>query len=184
MTSSDYDEVLEKAIDKIVAFMTYKGAVDVSESVEFNPMSLRQMILDDLDCFIGEATCDPVEPARFATDKELIVRYAHEVPHHNLEIAALVPLVSPVAPGDLAAIVRELNPGVSDSYESAVPESVDLPGGVCEQLSVVLDDDNDTWVTRRLKFSDVNGENFENIMDEFILLARATCKKIWEFPSQ
>jgi hypothetical protein len=186
VTATGYRALVEDATEKIVAWIVNHGAVDTGPPDPEDSMSLRMVILDDLECFVGGATCDPVEPAYFATDKELIVEYEHEVPHHHLEIAALVPLVSPVAPGDLEAIVDDLNPGVVETYVSACPGAEDIGGGQCEELSVAIAEGSrmDTWVTRRLTFHDVSGDTFDEIMNEFVALARTTCKKIWECPPQ
>lgn len=189
MTQHEYREAIDSATIKIAAWMVAHGAVDTEpdphdeDSMFGMMMELRMMYLDDLECFIGGATCDPVEPAHYATDKELIVEYEHEVPHHNLEIAALVPLVSPVSVRDLEAIVDELNPGVVDSYVSALPDYEDSEGGNCEKLSVAIDEDRNTWVVRRLRFDDIDGPDFDSIMSEFVALARTTCKRIWEHPN-
>ena len=182
--TAGYRERVEIATEKIVAWMVEHGAVDTGPPEPDDFMSLRMLFLDDLECFVGEATCDPAEPALYATDKDYIVEYEHEVPHHHLEISALVPLVSPVALRDLEAIVADLNPGMVERYESAVPMAEDYGGNECEETSVVLDEDRNTWVTRRLRFDDINGSGFDDIMNGFVALARVTCKRIWECPPQ
>ncbi len=184
MTPAEYREIIDQATEKVITWMVDHGAVDTGPADEHDFFSLRMLYLDDLECFIGHATCDPAEPALYATDKDYIVEYEHEVPHHHLEISALVPLVSPVALRDLEAIVADLNPGVVERYESAVPMAEDYGGNECEETSVVLDEDRNTWVTRRFRCHDIDGDRFDDIMSEFVALARVTCKRIWECPPQ
>ena len=193
MTQPDYRDVLETATEKVVEWMVNHGAIDpgpgdIDDNADLHTMmmGLRTLHLDGLEWFVGEATCDPAEPASYATDKELIVEVESEVPHHNLEIAALVPVESPVEEHELEAIVDEFDPGVVETYESVLPPSADYPAGECSELSVSLDQDHNDliWVVRRLRFDEIDGPGFDAVMSAFVSLVRTTCRRIRELPNR
>jgi hypothetical protein len=187
MTEKSFDTRLTNAENAVIEWFTKAGA-EVGDSLdqdnnEFLDPELLGLRIGDIEIFIGEATCEPISPAKFATDRDQVFEIESEVPHHHLEVAVLAVLGSPFDAATLDAMVDDIRPDFAESYvvegdtfaDGSMKPSFCLP----VQIEVSSEDsDNNIWVIRRFRVDDAESSNFDEMMTEFWALTHSVRERV------
>lgn len=136
---------------------------------------LTTLMLDDVEFYVGPATCDSSFVEHWEIDQDAKVMVIDPNSHHHFEVAALPITDSPKSLELLADLVYPLKPP-ADNDQSFAPSGLD-----CEPFNLEVSDDdgsNNVWVVRRFRVDDITSEDFDSLMREVLNVAREVRNKV------
>lgn len=176
MTEESFDTQLTN-LEKALIGWSIKAGAEVDEDVdlendEFLDPGLIGLRIGEVELFIGDATCEPITPAKFGTDRDQLFEIEPDVPHHHREIAALAVLGSPFDVPTLDAMVDDLRPDYAEDYVTEGNTFTDgsMKPSFCVPFFIEVSTegpDNNVWVVRRFRVEDAETSNFNEMMAEF-----------------
>ena len=192
MTLEDFDVQLLLAREAITEWLVKAGA-EVADSDDYGDFDdeddeefgdeLTTLLLDDIEFYIGPATCDSSQFEEWVTDKDFKLVAVSRNGHHHLEIAAVPVLGSPLPLSVLDDLVRDLQPDEPEAYVKVGDTFSDgsMKTSFCDPFAIEVRDDggsNNVWVVRRFRIDDTTSEDFDSLMSEVVNLAREVRDKV------
>ena len=183
MTSENFEEKVRQARAALITCMVDAGAEIFSESEPFDDLDdgedepfdqdLTCLLLNDVEYYVGPATCDPSTFDELVTDKDFKLVTVQRNGHHHFEIAAIAVMGSPLSPETLNELTFDLRPDTAESYvrDGDTFSDGSLRASFCEPFAIevsVENQDNNVWVVRRFRVEDTDSDTFTASVSEVI----------------
>ena len=187
MTDFDFETELHDAKTALINWMVSAGAEvgEIEDDEEEGSLDddIVGMRIDEVEFFVGEATCDSSNFNELLVDDEFSLISVSRNGHHHLEIAGLAIAGSPFSLDMLNNFVEELRPGVVEDYvkegdtfsDGTFSPSFCIPFAI-EVSSEMMD--NNVWVVRRFRVEEVQASTFHQSMTEFLSLVHSVRDKV------
>ena len=189
MSDENFEVQVQSAKQELVNWMVEAGAEaiyadedqDDIEDESWEP-EIFAVTRNDVEYFIGDATCDPSHFYELVTDKDFKLVSVSRNGHHHFEIAALVLLDPGLSSESLHDTLNDLKPDIVEPYvkegntflDGSMKTSFCLPF----HIEVPSDgEDNNVWVVRRFRVQDFEDGSYVDLMTEFLALVDQVEKK-------
>jgi len=137
---------------------------------------------NDVEYFIGDATCDPSHFYELVTDKDFKLVSVSRNGHHHFEIAALVLLDPDLTSESLHDTLNDLKPDIVEPYLKEGNTFLDgsMKPSFCLPINIEVPsdgEDNNVWVVRRFRVQDFEDGSYVDLMTEFLILVNQVQEK-------
>lgn len=137
---------------------------------------------NDVEYFIGDATCDPSHFYELVTDKDFKLVSVSRNGHHHFEIAALVLLDPDLTSESLHDTLNDLKPDIVEPYLKEGNTFLDgsMKPSFCLPINIEVPsdgEDNNVWVVRRFRVQDFEDGSYVDLMTEFLTLVNQVQEK-------
>ena len=189
MSDENFEVQIQRAKQTLVSWMVEEGAeiMDTDEDLvgfdeEMSYSKLIPLSWNDVEYFIGDATCDPSHFYELVTDKDFKLVSVSRNGHHHFEIAALVLLDPDLSSESVHGTVNELKPDIVEPYVKEGNTFLDgsMKPSFCLPFYIEVPDDgedNNLWVVRRFRVQDIDDGSFTGLMTEFLTLVNQVQEK-------
>jgi hypothetical protein len=182
MSDENFEVQVQSAKQELVNWMVEAGAEaiyadedqDDIEDESWEP-EIFAVTRNDVEYFIGDATCDPSHFYELVTDKDFKLVSVSRNGHHHFEIAALVLLDPDLTSESLHDTLNDLKPDIVEPYlkegntfldgsmkpSFCLPFHIEVPGD---------GEDSNVWVVRRFRVQDFEDGSYVDLMTEFLAL--------------
>jgi hypothetical protein len=154
----------------------------VGSDEEMSYSKLIPLSWNDVEYFIGDATCDPSHFYELVTDKDFKLVSVSRNGHHHFEIAALVLLDPDLTSESLHDTLNDLKPDIVEPYLKEGNTFLDgsMKPSFCLPFNIEVPsdgEDNNVWVVRRFRVQDFEDGSYVDLMTEFLALVDQVEKK-------
>ena len=189
MSDENFEVQIQRAKQTLVSWMVEEGAeiMDTDEDLvgsdeEKSYSKLIPLSWNDVEYFIGDATCDPSHFYELVTDKDFKLVSVSRNGHHHFEIAALILLDPDLSSESVHGTVNELKPDIVEPYVKEGNTFLDgsMKPSFCLPFNIEVPDDgedNNLWVVRRFRVQDIDDGSFTGLMTEFLTLVNQVQEK-------
>jgi hypothetical protein len=189
MPDENFEVQIQRAKKTLVSWMVEEGAeiMDTDEDLvgsdeEMSYSKLIPLSWNDVEYFIGDATCDPSHFYELVTDKDYKLIEVSQNGHHHFEIAAFTVSDSPLSIETLNEKVEDLRPDIVEAYVKKDDTFLDgsMKTSFCQPFTIEASTDgdyNNVWVVRRFRVQDIDDGSFVGLMTEFLTLVNQVQEK-------
>ena len=189
MSDENFEVQIQRAKQALVSWMVEEGAeiMDTDEDLvgsdeEMSYSKLIPLSWNDVEYFIGDATCDPSHFYELVTDKDFKLVSVSRNGHHHFEIAALVLLDTDLTSESLHDTLNDLKPDIVEPYLKEGNTFLDgsMKPSFCLPIHIEVPsdgEDNNVWVVRRFRVQDFEDGSYVDLMTEFLALVDQVEKK-------
>jgi hypothetical protein len=189
MSDENFEVQVQSAKQELVNWMVEAGAEaiypdedqDDIEDESWEP-EIFAVTRNDVEYFIGDATCDPSHFYELVTDKDFKLVSVSRNGHHHFEIAALVLLDPDLTSESLHDTLNDLKPDIVEPYVKEGNTFLDgsMKPSFCLPFNIEVPsdgEDNNVWVVRRFRVQDFEDGSYVDLMTEFLALVDQVEKK-------
>ena len=189
MSDENFEVQIQRAKQTLVSWMVEAGAEaiyadedqDDIEDESWEP-EIFAVTRNDVEYFIGDATCDPSHFYELVTDKDFKLVSVSRNGHHHFEIAALVLLDTDLTSESLHDTLNDLKPDIVEPYLKEGNTFLDgsMKPSFCLPIHIEVPsdgEDNNVWVVRRFRIQDIDDGSFTGLMTEFLTLVNQVQEK-------
>ena len=189
MSDENFEVQVQSAKQELVNWMVEAGAEaiyadedqDDIEDESWEP-EIFAVTRNDVEYFIGDATCDPSHFYELVTDKDFKLVSVSRNGHHHFEIAALVLLDTDLTSESLHDTLNDLKPDIVEPYLKEGNTFLDgsMKPSFCLPIHIEVPSDgehNNVWVVRRFRVQDFEDGSYVDLMTEFLALVDQVEKK-------
>ncbi|CAB4558466.1 MAG: hypothetical protein F2891_01030 [Actinobacteria bacterium] len=189
MSDENFEVQVQSAKQELVNWMVEAGAEaiyadedqDDIEDESWEP-EIFSVIRNDVEYFIGDATCDPSHFYELVTDKDFKLVSVSRNGHHHFEIAALFLLDPDLTSESLHDTLNDLKPDIVEPYLKEGNTFLDgsMKPSFCLPIHIEVPsdgEDNNVWVVRRFRVQDFEDGSYVDLMTEFLALVDQVEKK-------
>ena len=189
MSDENFEVQVQSAKQELVNWMVEAGAEaiyadedqDDIEDESWEP-EIFAVTRNDVEYFIGDATCDPSHFYELVTDKDYKLVSVSRNGHHHFEIAALVLLDTDLTSESLHDTLNDLKPDIVEPYLKEGNTFLDgsMKPSFCLPIHIEVPsdgEDNNVWVVRRFRVQDFEDGSYVDLMTEFLALVDQVEKK-------
>jgi hypothetical protein len=182
MSDENFEVQVQSAKQELVNWMVEAGAEaiyadedqDDIEDESWEP-EIFAVTRNDVEYFIGDATCDPSHFYELVTDKDFKLVSVSRNGHHHFEIAALVLLDPDLTSESLHDTLNDLKPDIVEPYLKEGNTFLDgsMKPSFCLPIHIEVPsdgEDNNVWVVRRFRVQDFEDGSYVDLMTEFLAL--------------
>ena len=182
MSDENFEVQVQSAKQELVNWMVEAGAEaiyadedqDDIEDESWEP-EIFAVTRNDVEYFIGDATCDPSHFYELVTDKDFKLVSVSRNGHHHFEIAALVLLDPDLTSESLHDTLNDLKPDIVEPYLKEGNTFLDgsMKPSFCLPIHIEGPsdgEDNNVWVVRRFRVQDFEDGSYVDLMTEFLAL--------------
>ena len=189
MSDENFEVQIQRAKQELVNWMVEAGAEAiyadedlVGSDEEMSYSKLIPLSWNDVEYFIGDATCDPSHFYELVTDKDFKLVSVSRNGHHHFEIAALVLLDPDLTSESLHDTLNDLKPDIVEPYLKEGNTFLDgsMKPSFCLPIHIEVPsdgEDNNVWVVRRFRVQDFEDGSYVDLMTEFLALVDQVEKK-------
>jgi len=189
MSDENFEVQVQSAKQELVNWMVEAGAEaiyadedqDDIEDESWEP-EIFAVTRNDVEYFIGDATCDPSHFYELVTDKDFKLVSVSRNGHHHFEIAALILLDPDLSSESVHGTVNDLKPDIVEPYVKEGNTFLDgsMKPSFCLPIHIEVPsdgEDNNVWVVRRFRVQDFEDGSYVDLMTEFLALVDQVEKK-------
>ena len=189
MSDENFEVQVQSAKQELVNWMVEAGAEaiypdedqDDIEDESWEP-EIFAVTRNDVEYFIGDATCDPSHFYELVTDKDFKLVSVSRNGHHHFEIAAFILLDPDLTSESVHGTVNDLKPDIVEPYVKEGNTFLDgsMKPSFCLPIHIEVPsdgEDNNVWVVRRFRVQDFEDGSYVDLMTEFLALVDQVEKK-------
>ena len=189
MSDENFEVQVQSAKQELVNWMVEAGAEaiyadedqDDIEDESWEP-EIFAVTRNDVEYFIGDATCDPSHFYELVTDKDFKLVSVSRNGHHHFEIAAFILLDPDLTSESLHDTLNDLKPDIVEPYLKEGNTFLDgsMKPSFCLPIHIEVPsdgEDNNVWVVRRFRVQDFEDGSYVDLMTEFLALVDQVEKK-------